>query len=62
MKTLQFGVANAQTDKQLGLHSVGGPWALYPAKEQNDRLKKIANVDYWLTPIHLKPKCQFLPK
>lgn len=73
--TLQFGVANAQTDEQLGLHSEGGPWQFYPAKEKKnslknvlligdsvmngfhksviDSLKKIANVDYWLTPKHL---------
>lgn len=37
--TLQFGLANAQTDAQLGLNSEGGSWKFYPAKEKNDSLK-----------------------
>ena len=39
--TLQLGLANAQTDEQLGLHSEGGPWKFYPAKEKNDSLKNV---------------------
>ncbi|MGQ7868145.1 DUF5703 domain-containing protein [Sunxiuqinia sp. sy24] len=71
----------SQTDEQLGLHSEGGPWKFYPAKEKNDSLKnvlligdsvmngfhqsvidslkKLANVDYWLTPMHLKSEHLF---
>ncbi len=71
----------SQTDKDLGLHSEGGPWNFFPAKEQNDSLKKVlligdsvmngfhqsvidslkkvANVDYWLTPKHLKSEHLF---
>ena len=37
--TLLFAGANAQTDKELGLHSEGGPWKFYPAKEKSDSLK-----------------------
>ena len=71
----------SQTDEQLGLHSEGGPWKFYPAKEKSDSLKnvlligdsvmngfhqsvidslrKLANVDYWLTPMHLKSEYLF---
>lgn len=64
-----------QEDTALGLHSDGGPWKFYPAKEGKDTLHKVlligdsvmngyhqtvidslkgkANVDYWLTPVHL---------
>jgi len=79
--TLLCGLANGQTDQELGLHSEGGPWAFHPCKEKNDNLanvllignsvmngfhqsvidslKKIANVDYWLTPKHLKSEHLF---
>jgi hypothetical protein len=78
---LLFGVANGQTDEKLGLHSEGGPWKFFPAKEKNDTLDNvlligdsvmngfhqtvidslngIANVDYWLTPKHLKSEHLF---
>ncbi|SFF21008.1 DUF5703 domain-containing protein [Sunxiuqinia elliptica] len=71
----------SQTDEQLGLHSEGGPWKFYPAKEKKDSLKnvlligdsvmngfhqsvidslkKLANVDCWLTPMHLKSEHLF---
>ena len=70
-----------QTDKELGLHSDGGPWKFYPAKEVNDSLPNVlfigdsvmngyhksvidslngsANVDYWLTPVHLNSEHLF---
>lgn len=78
---LLFGVVNGQTDEELGLHSEGGPWKFFPAKEKNDTLdnvlligdsvmngfhqtvmdslKGFANVDYWLTPKHLKSEHLF---
>jgi len=71
----------AQTDEQLGLHSDGGSWNFYPAKEYNPELpnvllignsvmngyknivipglKEKMNVDYWLTPKHLKSEFLF---
>lgn len=73
--------ALSQTDKDLGLHSEGGPWNFFPAEERDesfhdvlligdsvmngfhksviDSLKTIANVDYWLTPKHLKSEHLF---
>jgi hypothetical protein len=39
--SLQLGLAYAQTDEELGLHSEGGPWKFYPAQEQNDSLKNV---------------------
>ena len=41
MFTLQFSLAHSQTNQQLGLHSEGGPWKFYPAKEKHDCLKKV---------------------
>ena len=38
---LQFGLAQAQTDEELGLHSEGGPWKFYAAQEKNDSLKNV---------------------
>ena len=77
----QFGFTQAQSDEQLGLHSEGGPWKFYPAKEKSedlskvllignsvmngfhqsviDSLKGIADVDYWLTPMHLNSEFLF---
>ena len=71
----------SQTDQDLALHSGGGNWNFYPAKEKNDSLKnvlfigdsvmngfqqsvidslkKIANIDYWLTPLHLNSEHLF---
>jgi len=37
----QFGFTHAQTDEQLGLHSEGGPWNFYPAKEKSENLGKV---------------------
>ncbi len=73
---LLTGLAQAQTDNELGLHSEGGAWNFYPSAERDeslknvlligdsvmngfhqsviDSLKTVANVDYWLTPKHLK--------
>lgn len=39
--TFQFGLTDAQTDQELGLHSEGGPWKFYPAPEKNDSLKNV---------------------
>ena len=39
--TLLGGLANGQTDKELGLHSEGGPWAFHPCKEKNDNLANV---------------------
>jgi hypothetical protein len=76
--TFAFAIIStfAQTDKELGLHSEGGPWNFYPTKEFNPELPNVllignsvmngyknivipglkgkTNVDYWLTPKHLK--------
>jgi uncharacterized protein DUF5703/glycosyl hydrolase family 95 len=54
---LQFGVANAQTDQQFGLHSEGGPWQFYPAKEQNDSLKNVLLIgNSVMNGFHWKPE------
>jgi hypothetical protein len=80
--SLLSGSLFSQTDEQLGLHSEGGPWKFYPAKEKNDSLPHVlligdsvmngyhqsvidslkgsANVDYWLTPKHLKSEHLFV--
>ena len=66
----------ALPDKDLSLHSDGGPWRFYRASVEDvslprvlligdsimngyrghvyDLLKGKANVDVWLTPLHLK--------
>ena len=71
-------VAAKPMDKKLGLHSDGGAWRFYPAKEVDDKLPNVlligdsimngyrshvinelrgkANIDCWLTPVHLKSK------
>ncbi|WP_347840591.1 SGNH/GDSL hydrolase family protein [uncultured Draconibacterium sp.] len=38
---LTFCGAFSQTDEELGLHSEGGAWSFFPAKEKNDSLKKV---------------------
>ena len=71
----------SQSDTNIGLHSDGGSWSFYPAKEVNDTipsilligdsvmngyhqsvidsLKEVANVDYWLTGMHLNSEHLF---
>ncbi|MBI9064318.1 MAG: SGNH/GDSL hydrolase family protein [Marinilabiliaceae bacterium] len=78
---ISAGSLFSQADKELGLHSEGGPWKFYPATEVNDTLPKVlligdsvmngyhqsvidslkgsVNVDYWLTPVHLKSEHLF---
>ena len=71
----------SQSDTNIGLHSDGGSWSFYPAKQANDTiqnilligdsvmngyhqsvidsLKEVANVDYWLTGMHLNSEHLF---